>query len=232
MTSPRPEDISLNYYIDHTLLDPLAGEKEIEHLCNEVIDHNFATACIHPFWTKFAAPILHQASSRLSVVADFPFGASISELRIQEVEHTILNGADEIDLVAPLMHIKKHNWNALFQDINSIRKLIGTRAILKVIIEVSLFDTDTVIQASRICAQAGAQTIKTSTGIINKRPTELSDIKAIKEGLMDFHDVEIKASAGIKTKEQALQFIQTGVSRIGTSAALQIIKNERTASNY
>ena len=138
-----------------------------------------------------------------------------------------MEGATEIDLVAPLNYINENNWEALFKDILSARQLIGTRGKLKVIIEVSLFSAEQIIQASRICGQASVYMVKTSTGIINKRPTQIKDIELIKEGLIDFPDVQIKASAGIKTYEQAAEFINAGVTRLGTSSALNIINESK-----
>lgn len=217
------EQKSLNSYIDHTLLDPLASEHDIEKLCQEVIKYHFRAACIQPKWVPIASFWFRQSGYDLATVADFPLGASPQSVRLKQVEHYILDGANEIDLVAPLDRIKAQDWVALFQDIRSIHQLIGTRAKLKVIIEVSLLTDQEIVRASETCAQAGCYMVKTSTGFINKRPTQLSDIQLIKEGLRDFPDVQIKASAGIKTKEQALEFIKAGVHRIGTSSALKII---------
>lgn len=215
--------MQINHFIDHTLLNSLACEQDIEKLCQETIQYNFKAVCIHPKWVSAASFYLRQTGYSVATVADFPFGASPHSIRLKQIEHFILEGANEIDLVAPLDRIKVADWSSLFQDIRSIRQLIGTRGFLKVIIEVSLLNDQEIIQASETCAQAGAHMIKTSTGIINTRPTQLKDIELIKEGLRDFPDVQIKASAGIKTPEQAQEFIKAGVQRIGTSSALNLV---------
>jgi deoxyribose-phosphate aldolase len=215
--------MELNGYIDHTILDPLAGEPEVERYCNEVIQNHFSAVCVQPKWISLASFLFRQTGFNVATVVDFPFGASPLSIRLKQVEHYILEGANEIDLVAPLSYIKSHQWVELFKDIHTIRQLVGTRAMLKVIIEVSLFSDEEIIEASKTCAQAGCHMIKTSTGVINKRPTEVKDILLIKEGLADYPDVHIKASAGIKTKEQAIALIEAGATRIGTSSGLNLI---------
>jgi deoxyribose-phosphate aldolase len=217
------EITNFNNYIDHTLLDPLASGDDIERLCAEAIQYGFSGVCIQPKWLPLASFIFKQTYFNLATVVDFPFGASPNSIRLKQVEHYILDGANEIDLVAPLDLIKSHNWIALFSDIRSLSQLCSTRAKLKVIIEVSLFSDEEIVEAAKTCAQAGCQMVKTSTGVINKRPTEIRDIELIQLGLIDFPDIEIKASAGIKTREQAEKFIQAGVHRIGTSSALSMI---------
>ncbi len=219
--------MEINQFIDHTLLDPLANEKEIEKLCMETIKHDFKGICIHSRWISLAKVFLDQTGHEIAAVADFPFGASLSDLRLKQIEYCFLEGATEIDLVAPLNYINENNWDALFKDIFAARQLIGTRGKLKVIIEVSLFSNEQIIQSARICGQTGCYMVKTSTGIINKRPTQPQDIELIKEGLIDFPDVQIKASAGIKTYEQAITFINEGISRIGTSSGLNIINKSQ-----
>jgi len=214
---------SLNSYIDHTLLDPLANEVDIEKLCQEVIQYQFRAACIHPKWISLAGFIFRQTGFDVATVVDFPFGASPLSIRLKQIEHYILEGANEIDIVAPLDRIKAHDWASLFKDTHSARQLTGTRAKLKVIIEVSLLTDEEIIQASETCAEAGCHMVKTSTGIINKRATEVKDIQLIREGLSHFPDVQIKASAGIKTAEQAWQLIEAGASRIGTSSGLKLV---------
>jgi len=217
--------MQINSCIDHTLLNPLACEEEIQKLCQETIQYDFKAVCIHPKWVSSASFYLRQTGYNVATVADFPFGASPHLVRLKQIEHFILEGANEIDLVAPLDRIKAGDWSSLFQDIRAIKQLIGTRGFFKVIIEVSLFNEEQIIKASETCAQAGAQMIKTSTGILNTRPTQIKDIELIKEGLRDFPDIQIKASAGIKTKQQALEFIKAGVQRIGTSSALNLISD-------
>ncbi len=219
--------MEINQFIDHTLLNPLATEKEIEQFCVETIQNNFKGICLHSRWISLAKVLLAQSGHEIAAVADFPFGASLNISRLKQIEYCLLEGATEIDLVAPLNYINENNWEALFKDILSARQLIGTRGKLKVIIEVSLFSAEQIIQASRICGQASVYMVKTSTGIINKRPTQIKDIELIKEGLIDFPDVQIKASAGIKTYEQAAEFINAGVTRLGTSSALNIINESK-----
>lgn len=226
MDTSHPENINIANYIDHTLLDPLANEADIEKICSEIIKYHFRAICIQPKWVPLASFLLRQTGYGLATVADFPLGASPLSIRLKQVEHYILDGANEIDLVAPLDRIKAHDWVTLFQDIKSIHQLVGTRAMLKVIIEVSLFNDEEIKEAAETCAQAGCHMIKTSTGFINKRATSIHDINLIKEALGDYPDVQIKASAGIKTPQQIRDFVAAGVSRIGTSSAVAIIEED------
>lgn len=218
---------NVNRFIDHTNLSVIAKKEDIINLCKEAIQHEFRAVCVHSCWTDLCRDYLVGSQVQLAVVVDFPFGASLRCSRQSQIK-SLGCKANEVDLVAPLHHIQAERWDDVYDDIYGIKKLcIECNMKLKTIIEVSLLTDEQIMRASEVCAQAGSDMIKTSTGIINTRSTNLNDIVLIRQGIQKCAElgqlVGIKASAGIKTYEQAWQFIEAGVSRIGTSSALSII---------
>lgn len=221
-------NINLAQYIDHTVLKANASQEEIEKLCQEAIDNNFYAVCLHHSYISLATELLKESQVKIASVMDFPFGSETVTTRVSILKELLKqhSNLDEVDIVAPLHLIQNNNWRQFKEDVQAIKQAVqesNSKAILKTIIEVSLFTKEQVQMASRLLAEAGHEYVKTSTGIINTRPTELQDIINIREAISEFPEVKIKASAGVKTKEQALQFIKEGVSRIGTSSGMKII---------
>lgn len=222
-------NINIASYIDHTNLKPSPNVQDIQLLCQQARDNNFYSVCLHHAHIQQASELLEHSPVKLASVMDFPFGAE-SIITRSEILAELLTQQDnlhEVDVVAPLHYIQNNNWTEFQKDAAMLKAVIqeyNPNIILKTIIEVSLFSKEQVQAASRLLAEAGHDYVKTSTGIINTRPTEIQDIINIREVIKEFPEVKIKASAGIKTKQQALDFIEAGVSRIGTSSGMDIIK--------
>lgn len=212
--------MNINQYIDHTLLKSTASEKDIAQLCNEAIAFQFYAVCVNPCWISFCKKILNDNSVKIATVVGFPLGANDTPSKIFETEQCIKKGADEIDMVINLGYLKSEKYQYIEKEVELIKLSIGNK-ILKIIIETCYLSDDEIALASKICSNNGADFIKTSTGF-GTRGASLNDIKIIKKNIDS--NIKIKASGGIKTRIDALQYIDLGVNRIGTSSGIDLIK--------
>lgn len=193
----------------------------MEKLIGEAIEHGFHGICIPPFWVKKARRDLGNTDScALVTVAGFPLGYHMTETKMKDIGIALEDGADEIDLVWQISAFKAGMiWPKI--ELAKAGKLVHDAGrILKVIIETAYLDKEEIRNATLICRDAGADFVKTSTGFAPSG-ARLEDVRLMRELLPD--EVGIKASGGIKTREQALAFMEAGAERIGTSSGIQII---------
>ena len=202
--------IELAKYFDHTLLKQDMSETDLEKLIRDYDEYGFRTICIPPMYIKKARQINQLIS--VATVIDFPLGYSGLTSKLCQTDLALEQGAEEIDLVATVPHIKNGDLELYANEISAVKKLMSDK-ILKIIIETSLLTPAEIITASKICEDSGADFVKTSTGF-GVRGASAEDIKLIKQGAPS---TMIKASGGIKTLEQAQSFIELGVDRIGSS---------------
>lgn len=203
-------------YFDHTLLKQDMTDKDLELLINDYQNYGFYSVCIPPMFIKKALEI--DKTTKIATVIDFPLGYSGLTSKLCQANLALEQGTVEIDLVASVPHIKNGHLQLYANEISAVKKLMP-KNILKIIIETSLLSPTEIITASSICESSGADFIKTSTGY-GSRGATLDDIKLIHQGAPS---TKIKASGGIKTLSQALEFIDLGVNRIGSSNSKQII---------
>ncbi len=206
-------------YIDHTILKPEATVKDVEKVCEEALARNFAAVCVNPCFVGHAAGLLKGSNVGLATVVGFPLGASTIAVKVREAEDAIKNGATEIDMVMAIGFFKSGNFKRVEEDIREVVRVAAGKPV-KVIIETCFLSPDEITKASLICADAGAAYVKTSTGF-GSRGATIEDVKIIKAAVGNRS--RIKASGGIKTKEQALAMIEAGASRIGTSSGVAIV---------
>lgn len=211
--------MNLASYIDHTILKADATLKDVEKVCAEAMDHHFAAVCVNPCFTAYAASLLKGESVGLATVVGFPLGASTIAVKVCETEDAIKNGATEIDMVMAIGFFKSGNFKRVEEDIREVVRVAGAKPV-KVIIETCYLTPDEITKASLICADAGAAFVKTSTGF-GSRGATVDDVKLIRAAVGS--RCKIKASGGIKTKEQALAMIEAGALRIGTSSGVAIV---------
>jgi deoxyribose-phosphate aldolase len=228
--APTPSiDIkNIHEYIDHTLLKPEATIDQIEKLCLEVKEFGFKSACVQPYYVQQASQILKGSQSFAITVVGFPLGANITEVKVQESKLALANSAKEIDMVINLSALKSKNIDYVFNDISSVVRACDPIPV-KVIVETALLTTEEKVICCALILKSGAAFIKTSTGFASKG-AELEDILLFKHLLKD--RVKIKASGGIKNREQALRFIAAGANRLGTSSGVEIIKNQISTKAY
>jgi len=212
--------IPLEKYIDHTNLKPTATTADIEVLCKEAIEYNFYAVCVNGCYVSSAKNVLRGTHVKIAAVVGFPLGAMSSKAKVLEAVDCIENGADEIDMVINIGWLKSKDYDAVRAEIEAIKKAIGDH-VLKVIIETCFLTNEEKEIACTLAVEAKADFLKTSTGFGTGGAT-LEDVALMKRIVGD--NAKIKASGGIKTHEQALKFIELGVSRIGTSSGPSLIQ--------
>jgi len=218
----------MNTYIDHTLLRADATALEIERLCHEAISHQFATVCVNSSFVKLASEILNNSDVVVCSVIGFPLGASSTASKIEEAKQALADGASEIDMVIHQGKLKEKDFQYVENDIRFVKQAIGNQT-LKVILEICNLTDEEVTKASQLAENAGADFIKTSTGFGSYGAT-LEAVKLMKESVSD--SIKIKASGGIRDAETAQDYINLGVSRIGTSSGIAIVSGTSSNSIY
>jgi deoxyribose-phosphate aldolase len=208
--------------IEHTNLNPQLQIGDIDRLVEEAISFRFAGVCVPPFWVRRAFRERSNHSLRLVTVAGFPFGYQMTETKLDEIRRAIDNGADEIDMVWNISSFKTGiPWTKI--DVAKCSKLAHDHErLIKVIIETAYLSDPEIEKACKLCADAGADFVKTSTGYA-PQGAKAEQIRIMKNSLPP--GVGIKASGGIKTFEQAMSMIEAGADRIGTSSGISIIQS-------
>lgn len=153
----------MNSNIDHTNLKAFSTKYNIIELCNEAIEHNFASVCVNPCYVSLASEILSGSNVAVCTVIGFPLGANTTETKVFEAKNAVENGADEIDMVINIGALKNKDYKYIKDEIESIRDAIEGK-ILKVIIETCYLDNDEIIKMTKICNETFVNFIKTSTG--------------------------------------------------------------------
>jgi deoxyribose-phosphate aldolase len=211
----------LNQYIDHTILKPTTLLSDIEKLCNEAKQYQFAAVCVPPPFIKTVKKFLENSPVKTASVIGFPFGYNAIESKIAEILLAIIDGADELDIVINLIALKNNDWQYLANEINHILPILKQKnMIAKIIIESGILNDDEIIKCCQLYGVAGIDFLKTSTGYAEKGAT----VEAVK--LMRAHlpaNVQIKASGGIKTYDFAKALIEAGAARLGCSAGVAIV---------
>lgn len=214
--------------IEHTLVKPEATEAELEGLVQEAMRYGFYAVVVNSGYVSQARNLLGESPIRVVATVAFPFGASNEEAKAAEARIAVEQGADEIDMVMNVGRFRsgdeafpRGEVEGVKRGLDALERRLGKKIPLKVIIEAPLLTKEEIVRASRACAAAGADFIKTSTGF-SKRPTSLEDVRLIKEALGD--TALIKASGGIRTQEQAIAFLREGAARIGASRSVQIVE--------
>ena len=210
---------NLAHFIDHTNLSPDAKSIDIEDLCSEAIKYDFASVCLNPVYVPIAKSILKDSKPIICSVVGFPLGADSAEMKYAEARFLIFNGVEEIDMVLNIGALKEKNTNIIQKEIKKVVDAAEGK-IVKVIIETCLLNNHEKVLASKIGRDCGANFVKTSTGFSAFGAT-IDDVKLIKKTIGD--EIGIKASGGIKTKEEVISFIQAGADRIGTSNGVKIV---------
>lgn len=206
-------------YIDHTLLKPEATVEQVRTLCQEAEQYRFAAVCVNPAFVDLAAHLLAGTGVKVATVIGFPLGATLPEVKAAETKAVIARHADEVDMVINLGAAKTGAWDAVEADIRAVVDAAEGRTV-KVILETCLLTNEEKKLACHAAVKAGAHFVKTSTGFSTGGAT-LDDIRLMREAVGN--SAKIKASGGIRTREQAAAMIAAGADRIGTSAGAAIV---------
>jgi deoxyribose-phosphate aldolase len=209
--------------IDSTLVKAVATKGEIEELCKEAIQYGFQCAVVNPFYVKFAAKLLEDSDVKVCSTVGFPFGVSLSEIKALEAVKAVEDGAEELDMVISLSALKSGNYDTVKRDVAAVVdvKRLSKEIIVKVIIETAYLTRDEKIIACKLAKEAGADFVKTSTGLFGKGAT-VEDVRLMRQTVGK--DMGVKAAGGIRTYTDAVAMIEAGANRLGTSTAVAIIK--------
>lgn len=223
------QDTELARKIDHTLLKPEATPDDILRLCSEAREYTFASVCVNPVYVSLCAKELKGTPVKVCTVIGFPLGANTTKIKREEAEEALANGAQEIDMVINVGMLKQGEYDYVFNDINQVVLAAKKyKAICKVIIETALLTDEEKIKACLISKNAKADFVKTSTGFSSGGAT-VGDIALMKYVVGS--TVGVKASGGIRTREDAEAMVAYGADRIGASASVKIVKGESTGGD-
>ncbi len=206
----------VNSKIDFTLLDARASFSDLEKLCNIAYKNRYYAVCVNPCNISYVKGyIIDNLNNALKVcsVIGFPLGANTTNTKCNEIKEAISDGADELDVVINIGKLKAGDYEYVKNEIMKIRK-ISKKHILKIIIETCYLDENEIIKVCNICSRCKVDFVKTSTGYGIGGATE-KDISIIYKVLAG--KCKIKASGGIKDRRKAIDFINLGADRIGTS---------------
>ena len=224
---PVEFDKALAAIIDHTLLKPDAMHSEIEKLCAEARQYQFASVCINPSYVLLSAKLLSGTRVKVCTVIGFPLGATSTAAKVFEAEQAIRDGASEVDMVLNVGYLKSGDTKFVEEDIHAVADAAHrSHAILKVILETCLLTDEEKRIACMLAKNAGADFVKTSTGF-SKGGATVEDIALMRRTVGA--SMGVKASGGVRTQEQARALVAAGASRIGASASIKIVTGEQAA---
>ena len=221
--------MKLESFIDHTLLKPDTTVEDIKKICEEAKEYNFFSVCINPSYVKLSKELLDGSDTKVCTVIGFPLGATTSEVKSFETKDAINNGADEVDMVINIGALKSGDYDLVKEDIQAVVDAADGQALVKVIIESALLTSDEIMTASKLSKEAGADFVKTSTGFNGGGATE--EAVALMRMTVG-EDIGVKASGGIRSREDALKMIEKGATRLGASSGVKIIQGEKSNSEY
>jgi deoxyribose-phosphate aldolase len=213
--------------IDHTLLSATATSEQIKQLCREAKEYGFCAVSINPRWIPLAAELLYISKVKVGGVVSLPLGADSTKIKVAQAKDCILAGADEIDMVADLAAIIEGDSKYLTNQLQTVLKVCRSmrpKVLLKVIIESAALTKEQKIFACQIADKCGVDFVKTSTGMNPAGGATAEDVKLMKETAPH---CKVKAAGGIRTAKQAIELLEAGAERIGTSSGIQIINQFR-----
>lgn len=205
--------------IDHTNVNPNASTEDIIALCEEASEYNFACACVTPVNVALANELLKGTDVGVCAVIGFPFGTSKSEIKAFEALVAVEDGANELDMVLNIGALKSGLSSMVERDIEHVVES-AEGMVVKVIIETALLTDDEKVEACMLAKSAGADYVKTSTGV-GFPGANAADVKLLRETVGQ--KMGVKASGGIRNLKSALEMIEAGASKIGTSAGPSIM---------
>ncbi len=207
--------------IDHTMLAAYATEVDIRELCEEALEHGFASVTINPVWVPFCAKKLAGTDVGVDACIAFPLGANSAGMKVEEARDAVRAGATEIDMVLNVGALKSGYVKFVEREIAAVVKAVKGIPV-KVILECSYLSEDEKIAACLMSQRAGAAYVKTSTGFGDGGAT-VEDVALMKQTVGD--ELGIKAAGGIRTLGDVIAMVQAGATRIGTSAGLRILED-------
>ena len=219
-------DADIAGYIEQALLDPTATPEQVKQCCEQAQQYQFPALCVYPSVVPQAAELLHGQKIQICSVIGFPSGATTEAVKLYEAQEAVENGATELDVVINLGWLKAGRSEEIYREIAAICEETGRT--VKAILETNLLTNTEKRLAAEICMDAGVAFLKTNTGWFGGAKVEdVALLKKITKG-----QVGIKAAGGIRTLEQALELIEAGATRLGTSRGVELVQQQRQLSEF
>jgi len=216
-------------YIDHTVLKPIASATDVGKLCAEAKEYGFASVCINPYYVALAKRLLMGSKVKVCTVIGFPLGATTKEAKAMEAIKAVADGAEEVDMVLNVSAMKSGDLKYVGEDIKLVVDSVPEDICVKVILETCYLTKDEIKKASEIAKESGADFVKTSTGFGTGGAT-VEDVKIMRQVVGP--NLGVKASGGVKDFETAVQMIEAGATRIGTSSGVTMVAGVKSTSAY
>jgi len=213
----------LTKMIDSTLIKPAASKDEVIKLCWDAQKYGFGCVVVNPTFVSLVRHVLEATEVKVCSTVGFPIGAGLPEVKMFEAQKVVELGAEEIDMVMNTSALKSKDYEAVKKDIQAVLKVKKSQPniIVKVIIETGLLTDEEKVTACKLAKEAGADFVKTSTGLLGGVAT-VKDVKLMRRVVGK--NMGVKAAGGIRTLKEALAMIKAGANRIGTSTAGDIIE--------
>jgi len=209
-------------YIDHTLLRPIGTVNDIRRLCTEAIEYGMAAVCIFPSYVPMARDLLRNTRVKIATVIAFPFGVTFTEIKEAEMRASAARGADEMDFVINIAALKSGDDKSIEEEMHYLTAKAQTlNVVTKFIIETTYLTQDEKVQTCKIGNRVRPDFMKTSTGYGPTGAT-VEDVRLMRSNLLP--EIQIKAAGGIRSHAEAIQMLQAGAARLGTSSGIKIIE--------
>ena len=217
--------MELAKYIEHTNLKPNATTDDIKKLVNEAIENDFLGVCVNPIHVKLAHDLIKASGKDIKVVCvvNFPLGANKLSTTIFQIEEAIEDGADEIDTVINVGAVKEGNYKLVADELSEQKHACKDKK-LKVILETDLLSPAEIKVACLNCMTAGVDFVKTSTGFVKDGVGATVENVKLMYNTVSKKGIKVKAAGGIKSKLSAIDLINAGAERIGTSSGVIIVR--------
>lgn len=212
--------MELNRMIDHTILKPDATIEDIERVAEEARQYNFFSVCINPCFVSIMKKLLKGSDVKTCTVIGFPLGANTPTIKAKEALEAVDNGADEIDMVINITMAKAHDYDYIEKEVHLVKANCRGK-LLKVILETCLLSNEEIVEVCKAAVRGGADYVKTSTGF-SKGGATLEAVEIMRQSVPSY--VGVKASGGVRTKEDAIKMVEHGATRIGTSNSVKIVE--------
>lgn len=211
-------------YIDHSPLRMAATEEDIRRYCAEAVRYSFHSMVVFPYYVKLASEILKNTEVKVDTVAGFPFGNDFTNMKVAQAWACLEAGADEIDMVMNFPAFINGCYEEVKSDIEAVLEVAKDHgALLKVIIEVEQLTDDQIVRASEVVADAGADFVKTSVGLLKTSvPCTVEKVRLMYKTVKGTN-TQVKASGGIHDTNLATKIIEAGATRIGTSKGIELV---------
>ena len=216
---------NINKHIEHTLLKQDAKYEDLIKLFDEARVHNFYGVCINPQYVRLAKEVLEDTDVKVVTVIGFPLGANKTAVKEYETIQAVIDGADEIDMVLNVSALKNKDYDFVLNDIESVKRSCVDKP-LKVILETDLLEKDEIVKACEICCRAKADFVKTSTGFVKNGIGATAENVKLMYDTVSPYGLKVKASGGIRDKKTALEMLNAGAERLGTSSGVKIISDQ------